>query len=74
MGKLTSKGKHTIKAGNHLHTDLIQNIHEKRVQMHGIGNAFEIKRSATWNYIQVYIHIYRLLYQSIMTTDNQKLQ
>ena len=43
--------------------------------MHDIGNAFEIKRSATLNnYIHVYIHIYQLLYQSIMTTDNQKLQ
>ena len=41
--------------------------------MHDIGNAFEIKRSETWNnYIHVYIHIYQLLYQSIMTTDNQK--
>ena len=41
--------------------------------MHDIGNAFEIKRSATWNnYIHVCIHTYQLLYQSIVTADNQK--
>ena len=49
MGKLTSKGKHTVKVGNHPHKyDIKTRNHEKRrVQMKDTGNAFEIKRPAT---------------------------
>ena len=48
MGKLTSKGKHTIKLGNHPHTNMISNpAIMRRIQMQDIGNAFEIKRPAT---------------------------
>lgn len=45
MGKLTGKGKHTIKVGN----DLLKNVmkisnQEKRVQMQDFLNAFEMKK------------------------------
>ena len=49
MEKLTSKGKHTVKVGNHPHKYDIKtsNCEKRRAQMQGIGNAFEIKRPAT---------------------------
>ena len=50
MGKLTSKGKHTVKVGNNPHTNMISKpAVMRRVQMQDIGNAFEIKRLATLN-------------------------
>ena len=48
MGKLTSKGKHTVKVGNHPHTNMISKAAIVRaVQTQDIGNAFEIKRPVT---------------------------
>ena len=50
MGKLTNKGKHTVKVENHHHTNMIiktSNQEERRVPMQDNGNAFEIKRPAT---------------------------
>ena len=49
MGKLTGKGKHTVKEGHHPHKRDIKTINreKRRVQMQDIGNAFEIKRPAT---------------------------
>ena len=45
--KLTGKGKHIVKVGNHQHTNVISKpAIMRRVQMKDIGNAFEIKRSA----------------------------
>ena len=41
----------------------------RRVQMQNIGNAFEIKRTATSKAI---LFIYRLLYQNLLVTSNQK--
>ena len=51
MGKLTGKGKkHTVKVGNHPHTNMISKpAIMRRVQMQDIGNAFEMKRPATLN-------------------------
>ena len=48
MGKLTHKGKHTIKVGSHPHTNMISKpATMRRVQTQEMGIAFEIKRSAT---------------------------
>ena len=47
MGKLTSKGKHTVNIGNYPHTNISKPAIMRRVQMQDIGNAFEIKRPAT---------------------------
>ena len=48
MEKLISKGKHTVKVGNHPHTSMISKpAIVRREQMQDIGYAFEIKRPAT---------------------------
>ena len=48
MEKLTGKGKHTVKVGNHPHTNTISKPATVRtVQVKDTGNAFEIKRPAT---------------------------
>ena len=45
MGKLTGKGKHTVRVGNNPQTNMISKPAIMRsVQMQDIGNAFEIKR------------------------------
>ena len=44
MRKLTSKGKHTVKVGNHPHTDMSKAEIVKILQMKDIGNAFDIKK------------------------------
>ena len=46
MGKLTSKDKHTVKAGNHPRTDISKPAIVSRVQMKDMRNAFEIKKPA----------------------------
>ena len=46
MGKLTSKGKHTVKAGNHPLTNISKPAIVRRVQMKDTRNAFEIKKPA----------------------------
>ena len=48
MGKLTSKGKHIVKVGHHLHINMISKpALMRRVQIQDVRNAFEIKRPAT---------------------------
>lgn len=44
MEELTSKGKHTVKIVNYLHTNMISKpAIVRRAQVQDIGNAFEIK-------------------------------
>ena len=55
MKKLTDKGKHTVKVGNHLHTNISKPGIARRVPMQDTGNALEINRPETQNdlvYIQ----------------------
>ena len=48
MRKLNGKGKHTVNVGNHPYANMISKPENmRRVQMQGITNAFEIKRSTT---------------------------
>ena len=48
MGKLTVKGKHTIKAGNHSYTNMISKPETMRsVQMQEMGIVCNNKRVAT---------------------------
>ena len=50
MEKLISKGKHTVKGGNNLHTNMIskpKNCEKKKAQLLDTGNAFEITRPET---------------------------
>ena len=50
MGKLTGKGKHTVKVGNHPYTNMISKLAiVRRVQTQDIENALEIKRPTTQN-------------------------
>ena len=48
----TGEGKHTVKVGNHPHTNSDKkkpsNCEKRRVQMRDIGNTFEIKRSTAY--------------------------
>ena len=44
MEKLTGKGKHTVKVGNHPYTNISTPATMRRVQMQEMGIAFEIKR------------------------------
>ena len=40
MGKLTGKDKHTVKVGNHLHTNMVsKSAIVRRAQTQDIGNA-----------------------------------
>ena len=40
MGKLTGKDKHTVKVGNHLHTNMVsKSASVRRAQVQDIGNA-----------------------------------
>ena len=61
MVKLTSKGKHTVNRKlSTLKHDIRDSNHEKRrVQMHDIGNAFEIKRHSNLPYTYI-----RLIYDT----------
>ena len=46
MGKLTGKGKHRVKVGNHPHTNMISKPPTvRKVPMQDISNAFEIETS-----------------------------
>ena len=47
MGKLTGKGKHTVKVKIHPHTNISKLATVRRVQKQEMGNAFEIKIPAT---------------------------
>ena len=68
MGKLTSKGKHMVKVGNHSHTNMIPKLAtERRVQM--LDQELNLKlRDQQFKTI---LYIYRLLYQNTMRTSNQ---
>ena len=71
MGKLTSKGKHTVKVGNHPHTHMISKLAIMRrgqykcriLEMHLKLRDYELK---------TILYIYRLLYQNLTVTANQK--
>lgn len=56
MGKITGKGRHTVKAGNHPHINMLSKAAAmKRVQRQEMGIAFEIKRTTLKPYIACYI-------------------
>ena len=63
MGKLTSKGKHTVKVGNHPHTNMIL----KPVIVRGGEykcRIFETHLKLRDQQPKTIMHIYRLLYQN----------
>ena len=63
MTRLTSKGIHTVKTGNHPHTNMLPKseiMRQKSVQMQDTGGALAINRPTSKNnlvYIYIYIYI-----------------
>ena len=71
MGKLTSKGKHTVKVGNHQHKNMIS---KPAIVRRG---AYKCRRldmhlKLSDQQLKTILYIYRLLYQNLMVTTNQK--
>ena len=61
MGKLTSKGKHTVKVGSHPDTKMVSKC--RILEMHLKLRDQQLK---------IILYVYRLLYQNLMVTANQK--
>ena len=54
MTRLTGKGIHTVKVGNHPYTNmLLKSEVVRRVQMQDTGNALAIKRPTTYNLVYI---------------------
>ena len=71
MEKLTSKGKHTVKVGNHPHT----NMTSKPVIVRGGEykcRILEMHLKLSEQLLKTILYIYRLLYQNLMVMANQK--
>ena len=71
MGKLTNKDKHTVKAGNHPHTNMIS----KPVNMRGGEykcSILEMHFKLRDQQCKTILYTYRLLYQNLMVTANEK--
>ena len=71
MGKLISKGKHKVKVGNHLHTNMIS-----KPAIVGRGEhkcrILEMHWKLSDQQLKTILYIYKPLYQNLMGTINQK--
>ena len=65
MEKLTSKGKYKVKAGNHLHTNMISKSAIVRRGEHKC-RILEMHLKLNDQQIKIILLIYRLLYQILM--------
>ena len=70
MGKLFSKGKHTVKVGNHLHTDISKPAIVRRGDHK--CRILEMHLKLKDQHYKTILFIYRMLYQIHMVTTNQK--
>ena len=70
MGKLFSKGKHTVKVGNHLHTDISKPAIVRRGDHK--CRILEMHLKLKDQHFKTILFIYRMLYQIHMVTTNQK--
>ena len=71
MGKLTSKGKHIVKVGNHPHANMISKpaiVRRAEYKFRILEMHLKLKKTA----FKTILYIYRLLYQNLMVTTNQK--
>ena len=71
MGKLTSKGKHTVKVGNHPHTRMISTpaiVRRGEYKCRILEMCLKLRDQQ----FKTIIYLYRLLYQNLMVTTNQK--
>ena len=71
MEKLTGKGKHMVKVGNHLHTNRISKPAIVRKGEHKC-RLLEMHLKLKDQQLKTILFIYRQLYQNIMRTANQK--
>ena len=69
MEKLTSKGKHTVKVGNHPHTNMISKPAILRRGEHKCW-VLEMQLKLKDQYLKTMLFIYRVLYQNLMVTAN----
>ena len=70
MGKLTSKGKHIVKVGHHLHINMISKpaIMRRRDKYMILEMLLKVKGQQ----LKSTFFIYRLIYQNLLVTKNQK--
>ena len=71
MGKLTSKGKHTVKVGNHPHTHMVSKPATMRRGQYKC-RKWELHLKLRDEQLKTTLYIYRLLYQHLMQNANQK--
>ena len=71
MEKLTGKGKHTIKVGNHPHTNVIS---KPVIKIGGEDKCriFEMHLKLRDQQLKTIMYTYRLLYQNLMVTATEK--
>ena len=69
MEKLTGKGKHTVKIGNHLHTNTMSKPAIVRRGEHKC-RILEMHLKLKDQQLKTILFIYRLLYQNLMVTAN----
>ena len=67
--KLTSKGKHTVKVGSYLHTNMISKPATVKRGEHK-GKILEMHLKLKEQQLKTILFIYRLLYQNLMVTAN----
>ena len=71
MEKLTDKGKHTVKAGSHLHTNMISKPATVRRGEHKC-RILKMHLKLKEQELKTILFIYRLLFQNLTITANQK--
>ena len=69
--KLTGKGKHTVKVENHLYTDMTSKRPTERRGEHKCS-ILEMHLKLKDQQLKTILFLYRLLYQNLMVTANQK--
>ena len=71
MGKLIREGKYTVKVGNHPRTNIISN---PVILSGGEDKCRILERHLKLSdqHLKTISHVYRLLYQNLMVTANQK--
>ena len=69
MGKLTIKGKHRVKVGNHPHTNMISKPATARRGEYTC-RILEMHWKLKDQRLKTILFVYRLLYQNLMVTAN----
>ena len=70
MGKLTGNGKHTVKVGNHPHTNISKQVIMRRGEYK--CRTLEMHWKLRDEKFGTILYMYRLLYKNLMGTTNKK--